>query len=575
MSDVSTSKDTNPETIKPADEHLRFSTKLAYGAGDLGTAISANVMIFFLLFFLTNVAGLSPGLASLVLAVGKVWDAINDPITGILSDRTRTRWGRRIPWMLAGAIPFGLFYCLLWIVPRFSENVTTNEWLLFAYYVTIAIGFHLAYTVVNLPYTTLTPELTRDYNERTRLNSFRMAFSIGGSIFSLILAQIVFLLYPDDSFTQFRVLGTACAMIAVLSTLWCVLRIQERGMEPLIPLEKRQQWGWISLWIGGACGLYGFSILFFNTLKSLLVYLGNDPIFIIFLRSFDFNVINGILLCILFIVAGLTLIDSVPEEYLTIQTNSEETQTNAFPTLNLREQFQIALSTKPFLYLIGIYLCSWLAVQLTASILIYFVVSWMGFTEASFPLTAIAVQGTALIMLFVWQQVSNKLGKKKVYFMGTFLWLIAQSGLFFLQPGQVLLMYGLAILAGTGVSVAYLIPWSMVPDIIELDELKTGQRREGIFYGFMVLLQKLCLAFSLFIVGQTLEWAGFIKQVPGEPIPIQPDSALFAIRVAIGPLPMLMLIIGLILAYFYPITQEVHQEIRLQLLERKQSEQSS
>ena len=151
------------------------------------------------------------------------------------------------------------------------------------------------------------------------------------------------------------------------------------------------------------------------------------------------------------------------------------------------------------------------------------------------------------------------------------IWILAQIGLFFLQPGQVGLMFFFAVMAGCGVAVSYLIPWSMVPDVIELDELNTGQRREGVFYGFMVLLQKMGLAISLFLVGQALSWAGFIESVAGETPPVQPDSALFAIRVAIAPLPTIALIIGLILAYFYPITKEYHEEIRLKLAERKQN----
>jgi GPH family glycoside/pentoside/hexuronide:cation symporter len=124
---------------------------------------------------------------------------------------------------------------------------------------------------------------------------------------------------------------------------------------------------------------------------------------------------------------------------------------------------QIAFSNQPFLYVVGIYLCSWLGVQVTASILPYFVVNWMNLPAAEFPLVAIAVQGTALIMLFVWSAVSARVGKKVVYFMGMIVWIIAQAGLFFLQPSQVGLMYFLAVLAGVGVSTAYLIPWSMMP----------------------------------------------------------------------------------------------------------------
>lgn len=154
--------------------------------------------------------------------------------------------------------------------------------------------------------------------------------------------------------------------------------------------------------------------------------------------------------------------------------------------------------------------------------------------------------------------------------MGVCLWIIAQGGLFFIQPGQVGLLYCLAIIAGFGVSIAYLIPWSMIPDVIDLDELNTGQRREGIFYSFMVFLQKVGLAIGLFLVGVALDIAGFIESVPGETPPIQPDSALLAIRVAIGLLPTVFLIVGLLLAYLYPITREVHDEILLKLKERKE-----
>jgi len=244
-------------------------------------------------------------------------------------------------------------------------------------------------------------------------------------------------------------------------------------------------------------------------------------------------------------------------------------ETETEEQIPMLQQLRIAFSNRPFLFVAGIYLCSWLGVQVTASILPYFVVNWMGLSEAQFNLVAIAVQGTALLMLYVWSAVSERVGKKAVYYMGMILWIIAQAGLFFLQKGQIGWMYFLAVLAGFGVSVAYLIPWSMMPDVIELDELQTGKRREGIFYAFMVFLQKMGLALGLFLVGVALQSAGFKERIAGQPIPVQPDSALLAIRIAIGPLPMVGLILGLILAYFYPITREVHAEILLKLSERK------
>ena len=465
----------------PENEKLNLKTKLAYGAGDLGPAITANIMAFFLLVFFTNVAGIRPGVAGLILLIGKVWDAVNDPIVGVLSDRTRSRWGRRLPWLLWGGVPFGIFYFLHWIVPRFSAEQSTNQWALFWYYVAIAIVFNVFYTIVNLPYTALTPELTQDYNERTSLTSFRFAFSIGGSILSLILAQVIFSQVADPR-QQYLVLGAVCAVLSVLPLYWCVWGTRDRVA--VVEAQRRE-----------------------------------------------------------------------------VQGGDE--------SLPFLQQLRIIFNNRAFLYVIGIYLCSWLGVQVTAAIIPYFVVNCMGLKDRDIPTVIIAVQGTALVMLFVWSYISKRMGKKAVYFMGMSLWIVAQAGLFFLQPGQVGLIYILAVMAGFGVSTAYLIPWSMIPDVIELDELKTGQRREGIFYAFMVLLQKFGLALGLFLVGIGLEWSGFKETTPGQAIPEQPASALMAIRVAIGPLPTICLIVGLVLAYFYPITREVHAEILLKLKERQ------
>ncbi|MDF5707060.1 MAG: MFS transporter [Nostoc sp. S4] len=468
----------------PVSEKLDLKTKLAYGVGDLGPAVTANISVFFLLVFFTNVAGIPAGLAGSILMIGKIWDGINDPVVGFLTDKTKSRrWGRRLPWMFYGAIPFGIFFFLQWIVPRFSAHQSNNIWPLFWYYVVIGVISQAFYTVVNLPYTAMTPELTQDYDERTSLNSFRFTFSIGGSILSLILTQIIFFLISDRQ-QQYLVLAGICTIISILALYCCVYGVRDR-------------------------------ILAFEAKRIQI----EEP-----------------------------------------------------PSLPFNEQLKIVFTNRAFLFVIGIYLFSWLGVQITASIIPYFVVDCMRLKESDVPTLMIAVQGTALLMLFVWGALSKKVGKKIVYFLGMSLWIIAAAGLFFLQPGQIALMYFMAVMAGIGVSTAYLIPWSMIPDVIELDELQTGQRREGIFYGFMVLLQKFGLAFGLFLVGNALQIAGFKEAVVGQTtLPIQPESALLAIRIAVGPIPTICLIFGLILTYFYPITREMHAEIMLKLKEREEN----
>jgi GPH family glycoside/pentoside/hexuronide:cation symporter len=210
-------------------------------------------------------------------------------------------------------------------------------------------------------------------------------------------------------------------------------------------------------------------------------------------------------------------------------------------------------------------LFSWLAVQVTASVLTFYITFWMR-NPGLIPIMLLAVQGSAFAFLFVWSAISRRIGKKAVYLIGMVFWIGVQALLFFLQPDQVILAVVLAVLAGVGVATAYLVPWSMLPDVIELDELRTGQRREGVFYGFMVFLQKLGLALGLFLVGLVLELQGFDERAS---IGQQPESALTAIRVMIGPVPTVVLLCGIVLTAFYPITRQKHQETLAALKERQ------
>ncbi|ERN42044.1 sugar (glycoside-Pentoside-Hexuronide) transporter [Rubidibacter lacunae KORDI 51-2] len=454
-------------------QRLSFLTKLAFGAGDL-SAMTINVQVFFLLRFLTDVAGLPPGLAGNVLMLGKISDAVNDPIVGMLSDRTRSRWGRRHVWMIFGGIPFGIIFLLQWVVPDFEI------WGLFWFYVAMGVLFNLAYTAVNLPYTALTPELTDDYDERTSLNSFRFAFSIGGSIISLLYAGIIIAVIANPRY-QYLAIGAITAIASTVPLYLCVWGTRARVAE-----------------------------------------------------------------------------------------NDRQHSPADDASLTFLEQLRVVFSNRAFLFVVGIYLCAWLAVQVTASVLIYFVEDWIklppvpGLPLDPFSTVALTVQGTAIAMLFVWSQVSNRFGKQAVFYAGAGIWAIAQVGIFLLRPETGTWIYPLAMLAGCGVSTAYLVPWSLLPDVIDLDELQTGQRREGIFYAFMVLLQKVGLAAGLFLVGQSLEWAGYRGGAD-----VQPDLALLAIRFCVAVLPAIFLVIGVVLTYFYPISREIHAQILLQLKERE------
>jgi GPH family glycoside/pentoside/hexuronide:cation symporter len=449
---------------------LKFSTKLAYGAGDLGAAIASAINGFFLLDFLINIAGLRPGVAGNIFLVAKIWDAVNDPLVGWLTDRTVSKWGRRRPWLLIAAIPFGLAFFLQWIVPPLSEAAK------FWYYLVIALLLDTAFTAVNVPYAALTAELTDDYDERTRLSSVRMSFSILGGVLAAFFHGIVVSLFPQDPRLGY----------AISAAIWAVA-------------------------IAGPC-----FITFFGT---------REP--------------------------GYAISARPPDE-----------------SLGYWEGLKIVFRNKAFVLVTLIYLLSWLTIQFAQNNLRIYTKDWVKMDMGLFSFLLLAIQFSSFVWVLIWARVSDRIGKKNIYYLGAGFFVVALLGLFFVQPGQVVLTFVLAAMAGIGISVGYLVPWSMVPDVVELDELETGQRREGVFYGFFVLLQKLGLALGMFVSGWALDLSGYVRGVAGQPDPVQPASALFTMRVLIGPVSAAVLLLSFVAVYFYPLTREKHAALRVELQKR-------
>ena len=192
---------------------LPTRTKFIYGLGDWGTAASTSARNIFWFVFLTNVVGIEAGVAGTVVLVGKLWDGINDPLIGTLSDRLQTRWGRRRPFLLFGSIPFAISFILLFIVPPI-ENRT---WLA-VYYSFAFLLFDTLFTVVNVPYIAMLPELSADYDERSNLAGWRISVSILAALVTAgtfkLLAENVFGIWFGGDTEGIR------AGYALASTIW-------------------------------------------------------------------------------------------------------------------------------------------------------------------------------------------------------------------------------------------------------------------------------------------------------------------------------------------------------------------
>jgi GPH family glycoside/pentoside/hexuronide:cation symporter len=449
------SKGLEPTITVPPIGKLSIRTKVLFSTGDLSTSIPLAILMFFQLYFLTDVAGLRPDYAGWAVGLSRIWDAFNDPLFGIISDRIRTRWGRRRVFLLFGAVPLGLSFILMWVIPPFNPLGLT------VYYTFVYILFDTTFTLVHVGYNALTPEMTQDYDERSSLNGYRMVFSIAGTLGAIILATILSWSISDKQ-TLYATVGIILGLIAIIPP-WIVYRITRE--------------------------------------KSA---------------------------------------DELP------------------PSLPTRTALRLTLTNRPFLMVMGAYLLSWTTASILAAVLVYFA-NYHLRVPGQANYYVLAAQGSAILFIPAVVWLSRRLDKRLAFITGSAIWSIVLILILPIQSNQVGLTYILALLSGFGIATAYVVPWAMIPDIVEYDQQISGQRREGSFYAFASFFQKLATGGAIWALGQLLAFSGYITPSIDGNLPIQPDSAIFTIRMFISLVPAVLLWLAIVCIWRYPITRRSHQ----------------
>ena len=355
---------------------LGMKTILAYGLGDIygGGAFMIVGMLF--LFYLTEVVGLSPILAGLVFGIGKVWDAVSDPLMGYISDNTRSRLGRRRVYFLAGIIPMTLSFVVLWIPVQFHSQA-----LLFLYYSAAYVLFATVFTMVMIPYSALAAELSPDYRVRNRLSGSRIFFSGFSSLLAATIPKIII----DAS--------------------------------PARP----------------AAGYVTMSVLFgiFFALPWLIVFFGTKE-------------------------------DTV----LQTQTVSR----------NFMREFLSIFRNHSFRIHIVMYVCVYSAMDFLMALFSYYLTYYLrrpGLYSVAMG-TLMVVQ---LAMIVVYVYIANSKGKRFAYIMGAVLWLAGMLATITLGPSSpVVALVLVCALMGLGTSAGVFIPYAILPNVIDVDELMTGRQ---------------------------------------------------------------------------------------------------
>lgn len=442
---------------------LSRGAKWIYGFGDISFSLTNTILAVYFAIFLTDVVGIAPRLAAAAIFIGRTWDYFNDPLIGYISDRTRTRWGRRRPFLLFGALPFALCFTLLWMRPPWESQV-----LLAIYYAVAYVLFDLTFTLTNMPYIALTPELTASYDERTSLTSYRMFFSIAGSLIAFTIPLAIV-----NSFTPQN-----------------AGRVQLMGM------------------------LFGLACML--------------PVLMVFFSARERH------------------------DYMVAEKP------------HLRQSLRAAFKNRPFIFGTGIYLLTWISVDILQTALLFFL-KYVLLREAQSDLIMASIFVTAILALPLWEWASRRWNKRLAYIAGIAFWAVVQLIMVSLGPSSSLgLLLALCVLAGIGVSAAHVLPWSIIPDAIEWDEWQTGERHEGMFYSLISLMQKVASSIAIPLMLLLLDTTGYVPNAAQ-----QPSSALLGIRLVVGPIPAVLLWAGILFAWLYPLSRAEHARIVAGLEERR------
>jgi len=209
---------------------LTVKEKLGFGIFDLGGNMFFTLMSFWVLKYLTDTVGLAAALAGSAVMIGKIWDAVNDPLMGFITDRTVSRWGRRRVYLLFGAIPMLLVMVFFFTAPAYLPVSLHFAWAVIA-----LILLDTMYTVGNVPYASLTPELTSDYHEQSSLNGYRFGCAVFGTIAGAAAVQPLVQAFarpnaPDPLLDSrgFSMMGLILGAVMALVTLLTFFGTKER-----------------------------------------------------------------------------------------------------------------------------------------------------------------------------------------------------------------------------------------------------------------------------------------------------------------------------------------------------------
>lgn len=444
------------EAIRAGEQPIPLRSLIVFALPAAAVGLPTNLLHFYYLKFATDVLLLAPATVGLLFGASKPWD--DDPLAGYWSDRTRSRWGRRRPWVMGASVPLGLAVLALWSPPSGLSGGLLVGWVVGA-----LVVFYAAHTAFNVPHASWAAELSLAHHERSRIFAVREA-SEKASLFAALGVIALFENQPDARGTATWIAATSLGIVplACAATVrWVGERADSGRRRPERPLKA----------FGDVCR---------NRHARLLLA-------VFFLENLGFAVVGTLL--------------PFASTYL--------------------------LKTPGF--------TSWCLLCFAAP---------------------------AFLTISVWLSVSRKLGKKRSWLLSLGIKIVAFGALWVTPVDAIWLVFTCIGAIGTAHGCGSVLAPSIQADIVDVDELATGERKEGTYFAAWSLTSKASFALSLFLTGQILGAAGF------QPNADQPAQVLTIIRLLMAGLPCAVLAGAAALFLRFDLDEARHREVRSALFQR-------
>ncbi|MCL2007177.1 MAG: MFS transporter [Treponema sp.] len=441
-----------------------LTSKLCYASGDIMGGGSYALLSLLFLSFLVTIEGMDPGLAGATVMLGRIVDAIIDPLLGVISDRTRSRFGRRRIFIGIGILPFIVTFIMLWYSFGIQSDIGK-----FIYYSAAYVLFCIALSFVAVPYNALLPDMVSGYENRAGYTTTRMLISNISA--TIAVTTPAFILGPEASRTtgSYLVMGIVFGLFFGLPLIITFFTTWE---EPPADTEEKPP------------GLGETLMLFFDSFKN---------------RSF--------------------------RQYL------------------------------------GIFIFGQTANDLGTAVTAFWLSDVMrrgDFLMVVSGLTVIA----SISMLPINNRLAKNSGKHHPIYYALPLRVIGLAIAFFMGPAHgIPLLILVCLLNGVGMGAASFVPWTLLPDLPDTDELITGRRNAGIYGGITTFTRQFVSGLSIFLAGLMLRAFGYVESVAGQTI-VQSERALLGVRIAFAIIPLVLVLLTIWFAVRFVLTKKGHAAVR-------------